>query len=182
MKARRAILFMITATVFGTGTKLYCQDKKISAVNERSACSVPSPETLKRRGKLSEEQEIRYRSPVRYVIVYNDIGPTDDRRIDVLMNADNINENDLRTVFCWIAEGYPSPVALTINVHTNLATIETPDERALLSDGDGTRFSKYVDLFKGAHYNRYDNGREAFGYTVNLSPYRDREVVIRTAK
>ncbi len=161
---------------------IYAQNIKNRKADVQSGCSVPTPGMLKIRGQLTDDQEIRYLSPVRYVVIYNEMGPTEDRRIDVLMNVGNINEKDLKTVFCWIGERYPSPVALTINVHTNLATIETPDERELLRDGDDSRFSKFFGMHKNAQYHRYESGREAFGYTISLSPYREREVTVRNAR
>jgi len=180
---KQTALLLIVVGVFSIADKpVYGQNSKNNEADVRSGCSIPTPETLKRRGQLTDDQEIRYRSPIRYVIVYNDIGPTEDRRIDLLMNVGNVNERDLRTVFCWIGERYPSPVTLTINVHTNLSTIETPDERELLRDGEDARFSKYYWMYKEADYHRYENGREAFGYTVRLSPYREREVVIKDSK
>lgn len=180
---KQSVLLLILVGICSIAAQqVYGQSDKNSKVDTRSGCSVPTPETLKRRGQLTEDQEIRYRSPVRYVIVYNEIGPTEDRRIDLLMNVENINEQDLRNVFCWLGERYPSPIPLTINVHTNLNTIETPDERELLRDGDDSRFSKYFWLYKEADYHRYNSGREAFGYTTSLSPYRERVVVVRNSK
>ena len=168
--------------MFNIADKPVYGQSKNNKTDARSGCSIPTPETLKKWGRLSEDQEVRYRSPIRYIVIYNDIGPTEDRRIEMFMNVENINEKDLRTVFCWIAERYPSPIALSINVHTNLDTIETPDERELLRDGDDSRFSKYYGLHREADYHRYDDGLEAFGYTTRLSPYRVRQVVIKGSK
>lgn len=176
------LLIIIIGMFTGAYQSISGQSSQNGKADARTGCLIPTPETLKRRGQLTEDQEAEYRSPIRYVIVYNDIGPTEDRRIDVLMNVANINEKDLRTVFCWIAERYPSPIALTINVHTNLATIETPDERELIDVSDDPRFSRFYDLYKKADYHRYDSGREAFVYTANLSPFREREVLIRDSK
>lgn len=157
----------------------YHAQTKENGFRTSTGCKVPTPQTLKRLGKLTEEQEAKYRSPIRYVIVYNEIGPTEDRRIDLFMNVKNINEKDLKLVFCWVAEQNPSPVALTINVHTNLATIETPDERELISESNGGRLSKYSYAYKEADYHRFEDGREAFGYVANLSPYTRRQVLIK---
>lgn len=177
---KKSFLLMMIVGVLGIGEQwVYCQSSNGIKADGDPGCVIPTPETLKNRGQLTDDQEIRYRSPIRYVIVYNDIGPTGDRRIDLLMNVGNINEKDLRTVFCWIGERFGSPIALTINVHTNLATIETPDERELLHDSDDSRFSKYYSIYRRADYHRYESGREAFAYTIRLSPYREREVLIR---
>lgn len=144
-----------------------------------NVCSVPTASDLKKAGKLSEKDELRYRTPIRYVIVYNEIGSTGIREIEVFMKAANINERDLRTVFCWISQSYPSPVALEVKVHTNLNTIETPEERELLKDGVDSRFSKYYGRYFEASYSRFDDGREAFLYTKNLAEVKQTLVVIR---
>lgn len=55
------------------------------------------------------------------------------------MDSRQMNEWNLRTLFCWVDERYPSLVSLTVNGHSDLATVETPDGKELLHDSDETR-------------------------------------------
>ena len=176
---RRRIFFLQTVIFCGVSAMLASGQISPKIGSLPNACPVPSALELKRVGKLSEKDELRYRTPIRYVIVYNEIGPTGGREIEVFMKAANINERDLRAVFCWISQSFPSPVALTINVHTDLNTIETPEERELLKDGEDSRFSKFYGRYREASYSRFDNRREAFLYTKNLAEIKQTLVVIR---
>lgn len=128
--------------------------------------------------KLATGNEVQYRSPIRYVIVYNDIFEEDQRRMVVLMDAKDINKRSLTQVFRLIAKRFPAPKTLMIQVETNLALVETPEEREMLKDSEDSRFKDFFFKYKNASYERYEAGREAFLYTKSLSPYKDQVVVL----
>lgn len=123
------------------------------------------------------EDETKYLSPIRYVIVYNDIHKSRERRIELIMDEKDFNEENLIKIFDLIKKRFPSPVPLQVYVHTSLATIETPEEREKAHSSWGRLSDKYF-IHKTAFYNRFFGGREAFNYTTNLSPYEDKVVVL----
>ncbi|HMM79771.1 MAG TPA: hypothetical protein PKC65_07105 [Pyrinomonadaceae bacterium] len=175
-------IFILTTVVFAAICVVSASGQTSArAETTKGVCPVRSASELKTLGNLSEKDELRYHTPIRYIIVYNEIGPTGIREIEIFMNESNINERDLRTVFCWIGQRFPSPVALEVKVHTNLNAVETPEERELLKDGEDSRFSKYYGRYKEASYSRFDDGRETFLYTTDLSEIRQRLIVIREA-
>ena len=110
-------------------------------------------------------KESQYLSPVRYVIVYDDIIKLafDERRIEILMEANQYNEENLKTIFELVKKRFPSPLALSIKVHTSLKTIETPEEREKADSSEG-RFPYSPWEYKTAGYNRFCGGGEAFSY------------------
>ena len=79
-------------------------------------------------------------------------------------------------IFCGVSAMLASG---QIYVHTDLNTIETPEERELLKDGEDSRFSKFYGRYREASYSRFDNRREAFLYTKNLAEIKQTLVVIR---
>lgn len=124
------------------------------------------------------ENQVKYRSPIRYVIVYNDTLNEDERRIEVLMDERAFNMVNLTKVFNLIKKRFPTPSTLEIAVHLNLVMIETPEEREMLRDSGDTRFVNQHFKYKKASFTRYENGREAFSYTIRLSPYTEKTVVL----
>ena len=129
------------------------------------------------------ENDTAYYASVRYVIVYDwTLDEREERRVEILMGEKQFNEKNLRQIFELIKERFPSPIKLEIEVHTNLATIETPEEREMWEDSDDSRFSSTHFKYKKASYSRFDNGRESFIYTISLLPYRDKTVVLKDVK
>ena len=123
------------------------------------------------------EKEFRFRSSIRYVVVYNDIiEATENRIIDVLISEKQYNKRNLIKVFDLIKERFPLPVYLSINVHTSLATIETPEERD--KETDGNRLFSEMFKYKTADYDRLVNGTEGFHYVISLVPYREKIVIL----
>lgn len=129
------------------------------------------------------EKDSQFRSPVRYVIVYNEVlerTETSERRLEILMDEKQFNEKNLIHIFNLLKERFPAPFFLKIEVHTNLATIETPEERDKITDG--RRLTEEKGRYKVAGYNRFSNGREAVNYTTSLNPYKSKLVVLVEGK
>ena len=127
------------------------------------------------------KKEARYYAPIRYVIVYNwifDKLELPERRMDILMDAKQFNEKNLIKIFELIKKRFPNPLDLMINVHTSLATIETPEENEMTKDSQDSRFGHTYTKYKRAGYNRFENGREAFTYTTKILPYYDEKLVV----
>lgn len=120
-------------------------------------------------------KEAAYYAPIRYVIVYNDIFDLnpEERRISILMFPNQFNRQNLIKVFELIKKRFPIPVRLDINVHTSLATIETPEESEMTDDSLNTRFRKQENKYKIALFLRNEEG-ENFCYTTSLKPYSNR--------
>ncbi len=122
----------------------------------------------------SLEYRASYVSPIRYVIVYNDLwNPSgepgrEERRIEALLDANQFNEENLIKIFDYIRKQFPDPVRLTVNVHTSLETIETPEERDMAAMSSVGRLTHNSAKHKDASYGRYPNGREAFIYKLML--------------
>ena len=127
--------------------------------------------------KESNLDDVTYHAPIRYVIVYNEIFD-DQRRVEILLDERNFSKSNLEKVFKLIKSRFPMPIDLEIEVHVNHNTIETPEEREMVKDGEDKRFAKYYFMYKSASYSRFDNGREAYIYTTSLSPYREKTVVL----
>lgn len=126
-------------------------------------------------------KEVRYIAPIRYAIVYNftsDLG-IGRRDIDVLMDENQFNKENLIKVFELIKKRFPSPTLLYIKVHTNLSTIETPEEIEMASDNTNRLFKKFF-LYKMANYFRFNDGTESFEYTIAISPYRTESVSLKS--
>lgn len=134
----------------------------------------------------------------RYVIVYNQIfydnpetnllnianlddeeyrkaekSPDAERRMSILMLPSQFNKRNLIEVFKLISKRFPTPVRLDINVHTSLATIETPEESEMPDDSLNTRFRKQENKYREAFYIRDAEG-ENFVYTTQLKPYDEK--------
>lgn len=125
------------------------------------------------------KKESSYYAPLRYVIVYNEIlKTTGERELEILMDEKQFNEKNLLFVFELLKKRFPSPAGLSVYVHTNLATIETPDERELPDDENDSRFDKVRYKYKTASYTRSADGRESYSYTMSLSPYKDKIAVV----
>jgi hypothetical protein len=126
------------------------------------------------------EKEVKYYAPLRYVIVYNEIfDVTGERRMEILMGERQFNEKNLTAIFELIKKRFPAPVFLGVEVHTNLATIETPEERELWDDSEDTRFKNVMFEYKRASFSRSSDGSEAFIYVTNLKPYKQKVVVLK---
>lgn len=123
-----------------------------------------------------------YYAPIRYVIVSNwlfDEKEIPERRIEILMKPEQFNEENLICIFRKISKRFPSPTDLEITVHTDLATIETPEEREMPQSSNDPRFSPTYEKYKKATYIKYSWGKEFFFYTTELfQNYKDKTVVL----
>ncbi len=121
---------------------------------------------IKEAGQVgSIEEEAAYYAPIRYVIIYNKIVPMyerdGDRRIKILIDEKSFTLIKLIGVVEHISKKFPSPSDLSIEIHTSLASIETPEENEMVKDGEDSRFSKTYNLYKSAYYNRSEKGKES---------------------
>jgi hypothetical protein len=100
-----------------------------------------------------------------------------ERRVELVMDEKQFNEENLIKVLELIKKRFPSPFVLRVEVHTNLATIETPEEREKADSSTG-RLTNKSFLYKKANYSRFSSAREAFTYTTNLRPFERKTVVL----
>ncbi len=136
------------------------------------ACSIEPPP------QMSPDEQVKYRSPIRYVVVYDTL-INNERRIEILLDEKCFNEQVLRTIFTALGRRYQSPRYLHIKVHTSLETIETPEERSMGSDSEDSRFAGLFLKHRDASFVRFNDGRESFVYTECLEPYKTKIVVIK---
>jgi hypothetical protein len=124
-------------------------------------------------------EETQYVSLLRYVIVYNDVVKlnAEERRIELILDEKQFSEENLIKVFNLVKQRFPLPVRLEIEVHTNLATIETPEERDKPDSSTGRLTHKTV-FHKTAGYSRFNDGSEGMSYTVSLSPFSEKVVFL----
>ena len=179
------VLFLLTLLI-PTFAQTKGQYEKTKNKNKKSI----SKKHLSRLGDRKEQPECLdksridglYYAKVRYVIVYNHANenaaiPT--RAMDILMDPEQLNEENLKCVFKLIENRFPTPFYRIIQVHTNLATIGTPEERDYPSPSGRSRFDHTYDKYKKAYYIRYSDGREVFRFTTQLLPdYKEKEVVL----
>ena len=125
------------------------------------------------------DEEAKFLSPVRYVIVYDEIFElsSSERRVELIVDKAQFNEKNLIKIFELVKKRFPLPLNLEIEVHTNLATIETPEEREKTDDSTG-RLTDKTFFHKTASFSRFGSGRQAFIYAVSLSPYKTKTVVL----
>lgn len=72
---------------------------------------------------------------------------------------------------------------LMINVHTSLATIETPEEAEMLHDSNDSRFSHTYGKYKTAFYMRFETGEEGFNFDYGKPPgFRRKSVDLPKSK
>ncbi len=107
------------------------------------------PVSEKEKQAQQENDDIRnetsYYAPIRYVIVYDWIFDglvVPERRMDILMDAEQLDKKNLITIFELIKKRFPTPLRLRINVHTSLDTIETPEEITKVKKSHTGRYLK----------------------------------------
>ncbi|MGI8467428.1 MAG: hypothetical protein ACR2N3_03150 [Pyrinomonadaceae bacterium] len=182
----------IVFLIFLAALTFYCQVSAQTIKNNKKKSEKPEITIETKRQETSEERkefektkrmhdEASYYASVRYVIVYNFVF-NERRRIQILMEPKQFNENNLTKVFDLVKKRFPSPTQLWITVHTSLATIETPEEDEMAKDSKDSRFGNIKFKYKSAFFFRYNDREEALVYTTKLSPYRDKRVVLSRAK
>jgi hypothetical protein len=121
------------------------------------------------------DKEASYYAPIRYAIVHNwifDELEVPERRMEVLMDAKQLNEKNLIKIFDLIKKRFPAPMRLVINIHTSLATIETPEEFEMAKDSSDSRFSHTYGKYKTAFYIRFEDGVEGCEFDYGKPPWR----------
>lgn len=185
MKIPIALIFalFLTPCFAQTGKSNKQKNNKSNIVGTNPKSAISEQEKLQQEEIERLEKEAGYYAPIRYVIVYNWIFEeleSPERRMDVLMKAEQFNEKNLIKIFELIKKKFPMPLRLQINVHTNLATIETPEENEMLRDSSDSRFRHTFFKYKTAFYMRFENGGEGFNYTTKLKPdYKEKDVVLK---
>lgn len=93
-----------------------------------------NPGVLGDGARTTVAQVPRYRSPFRYVIVY-DINPpvakgeTPARTLVIFMDESSLTEKNLRYLFHLLDVRFPRPQEFEAIIQTNLQDIDTPEER-----------------------------------------------------
>lgn len=118
-----------------------------------------------------------YRSPFRYVIVFNYLDTY--RNLDVLLDEKAFTEANLTELFRLLKKRFPVPQALFIDVRVSLEDLPTPEEE------DEPQISELPDELPGTHPEallaRDGHGNEWFSYTMNPRT-SDRKTVILKGK
>lgn len=148
---------------------------------ETFACERDWWKTKSPPNSVGRDEEASYRFPIRYAVVYNEVSDLNVRRIEVLLDPKYFHLRNIIKVLCNINEKYRAPVHLEVELHTSLETVETPEERELLRDSEDSRFGSQHFKYRRASFSRFANGREALTYTVSLSPYNERMVVLKAS-
>jgi hypothetical protein len=175
------ILFCgLLVLVFGEPS--FPQDTK-SPVQKPEEKKQDSPKTIpqiKEAGQFNSViEEMEYYAPIRYVIVYNEIfEKLNERRMDVLLDKKSFNKENLSAIFLQIAKKFPTPLKLTVTVHTSLATIETPEEKQMERDGQDSRFRSKKSQYDDAYFMRVEDGSAVVTFDITLSADSDGWVVL----
>lgn len=151
----------------------------IQAQTRRVKQIVKNDNKISENKKELDKDPLEFRSPFRYVIVYNEISETSypTRSVEVLMDEGAFNEGNLKQLFQLLDKRFPSPERLTVTVNTSIKTIETPEERDIGNYSlEAGRLTDEIKKHKDAFYIRYQNGYRRFRYTVNLLLKRDKDV------
>ena len=147
----------------------------------RKLVTTKTPEKIKEAGQFGSKpyDEAGYYAPIRYIIVYNEIlTKIDERRIEILIDEKSCNEENLAIVFQHIAKKFSSPTQLEIIAHTNLAPIETPEEKRMMRDGEDSRFKNVQDRYKVYSYSRFKDGREIFSIVMPTEELITSEIIV----
>lgn len=110
----------------------------------------------------------------RWVIVSDEVNYEDDspqakprlRSLVLLIEKRAFNEKNLIKLFNYISKEIPQPTHLVIEVHTSLMTLETPEERSMLSTHSSRE--RFYELYKTAGYSRFTDGSSIFDYDTGL--------------
>ncbi len=187
MNKLTSLLLLCGVLILLAGNYAFAQKKEQTVYREpkfRKLNTTKTPEKIKEAGKFdpTTNDEASYYAPIRYVIVYNEVLTSlNERRIEILIDEKSYTEEIISMVFQHIAKKFPNPLRLTVKAHTNLATIETPEERLMLRDGKGSRFEDVIDRYRISRYFRLENGRESFSLAtpINTMPF---EIIVLEEK
>lgn len=165
--------------IFAFYSTIFAQTKET-----KSKTPTNQENVVKEKGQFSSQyEESQYYAPIRYAIIYNDIWePLNERRITILLDEKNFSKENLTVLFKHIAKKYPDPYKLEVSIHTNLATIETPEEKLMIINYEESRFENVTSEFMNASFHRFENGLEAFSFTKSLHPENYERVVINQSK
>lgn len=154
------------------------KDKK-KQTEKSTITTFQSKSGLSNRGNISQDEQSdftkqsQFRSPFRYIILSNlteeDLELTiPQRRLEILMDNKAFSVRNLKLLVELLKERFPIPIRLDIKIHTNLATIETPEEQDMLSQHISREF--YANYYKTAGYSRDKDGDEALSYAYGRPP------------
>jgi hypothetical protein len=181
-KVFKITVFLMFNLVFAFGASTIKAQDKDTSQESSCGCVLVQKETPPKseQEELDEiREETRFRSPFRYVIVYNDLLDTGipNRYIQVLMDEKAFNEKNLRELFALLKNRCPQPKHLTVVVRTSLDTIETPEENEKArSQMEAGRLTDAIKKHKDAFYFLKEDGEEFFTYTTSLAPKRKKIV------
>jgi hypothetical protein len=154
-------------------------------IKSRKLVTTKTSHKIKETGQFdpTTNDEASYYAPIRYVIVYNEIlTKINERRIEILIDEKSYTEEILATIFQHIAKKFPNPIQLEITAHTNLATIETPEERQMMRDGEGSRFKNVRSRYKTSTFGRNEAGRESIFHQISINPENYEVIVLEEGK
>lgn len=151
--------FVLSLMVFGVGgISVVCSTKSIdppTAVAE-SECIKP---------KLN------------YLVVTNEKRSANLRHVQVFLDKRDFSEPNLRALFEYLSEKFPSPKYLTISVYTDWAQIDPPTDCPVAgSSGGGEKLDKHKFLW--AVFNRHEEN-VVFKYKPELESDQMETVVLK---
>lgn len=173
-------MFELT-TVFNYQTFSQVGKTKRQKVKKLNSITKPlQPQALTKEEKQNQEEineikrQQKFRSPFRYIIVSNitekELELTiPQRRLEILMDEKAFSEKNLKLLFNLLEKRFPLPIPLEIIVHISLATIETPEEKEMATDGN--RLFDEIESHKSAQYVRFSDGKKGFIYRFDHPPY-----------
>jgi hypothetical protein len=176
MKQSIFLIISFLFICFYASLEIQAQNKNAKQKNKKQSIQ---QKTNDEKQKDADVDFFNFRSPIRYVIVYNEISQTEypTRSVEILMDENAFNEKNLKQLFELLDKRFSKPESLLVIVHTSLKTIETPEERDLGNYSlEAGRLTDEIIKHKDAFYVRYENGYRRFRYTTNLSPKREKDI------
>ena len=129
-------------------------------------------------------QDKRYSSPFRYIIISNEVSnlsgdPKDaNRTVSVLLDEKAFSEETLKEMFKLVSKRFPEPKRLDIWVYTSLEQLDTPEERdrGVISESDN---NPVFDNYHRALFFRSQDGDEVFRYNPNPPNTNMKTVILK---
>lgn len=131
----------------------------------------------------AQNQYKPYRSQFRYVIVSNEVidnsgDPKDAfRYVEVLLDEKAFSEETLKELFKLLSKRFPTPNGMHVEVSTNLAQIDTPEEKQIGKVSE-VPDNPALDKYPSALLIRQD-GNELFRYIPNPPSTKMKTVILK---